>query len=101
MKKTLRSKEEFVLPPFVCDDLHFDGREIDGHNKPFNFVVCEREAGKSVFLWKKIYNAFRKYGFPSIVYRRQIVDITEQYVEDTITLLEKFTGVRLPLEYAK
>ena len=89
------------LPPFVCDDLHFDGREIDGYNKRFNFIACCRDAGKSTFLWKKVYNAFRNEGRPSIIIRRRTADITPQYIEDTAGILEKFTGKYFDLEYTK
>lgn len=89
------------LPPFVCDDLHFDGKEIDGHNKIWNYVVCEREAGKSTRMWKKIYDVFRKFGFPSVIFKRQAVDITEQDIEDNMKLLQKFIGIRLPIKYTK
>lgn len=96
-----KEPEIVELPKFVCDDLHFGAQEIDGYNKDYNLVVCEREAGKSTLMWKKIYNAFKKDGCPSIVIKRLICDITEQYIEDTINLLEKFTGMRLPLQYCK
>lgn len=95
-------KPEIVeLAPFACDDLHFDARVVDGYNKTWNFVVCEREAGKSTLMWKKIYNEFKKTGNPSIVLRRQIVDITPQYIDDTATLLQKFTHQNVVLDYTK
>lgn len=97
----MSEKDILELPPFICDDLHFNAREVDGYGKPYNYIVCEREAGKSTLMWKKVYNAFRNNGYPSLVLKRYQVDITEQYIEDTITLLEKFTGVRLPLKFTK
>lgn len=93
--------EVVELLPFICDDLHFDCKEADGHNKPFAFIVCEREAGKSVLMCKKMYNAFKNNGQPSIIFKRQIVDITEQDIEDMNTVFEKFIGFRLPLCYNK
>jgi hypothetical protein len=37
------------------DNLHYSFTKIDGYNKPFNFIISEREAGKSTALWLKIY----------------------------------------------
>ena len=29
------------------DNLHYDGNNIDSLNKPFNFIISERELGKT------------------------------------------------------
>lgn len=32
------------------DKLHYSSRKLDSYNKPFNFVISEREAGKTANL---------------------------------------------------
>lgn len=56
----------------------------------WNFVIGERESGKSVDSWFHVYDAFTKRGQPSIVLRRRIADITSVYIDDIETLLNKF-----------
>lgn len=92
--------EKGNYPKFVCDDLHFDAREIDSRDKPFNLVACEREAGKSVLMAKKMYNAFTADFSPSIVIKRRAADITSTYIDDIGTIYEKFTGTRPDLQYS-
>ena len=72
------------------DNLHFNFSEVDGYDKPFTFVISEREAGKSTALWNKVYNQFKKNGTPSIVIRRQIADITQTYIMDIQEVINKF-----------
>lgn len=85
------------------DNLHIDSDigQIDGHNKPWNYIVTERESGKSTLLWKKVYNAYKKEHCPSIVIRRYQTDITETYISDTESLINKFTQQDLKFEYKK
>ena len=46
------------------DDLHYTTRKIDGYNKPFNFIISAREAGKSTYITlKKVYEQFEKIEF--------------------------------------
>ena len=63
--------------------------------------MCEREAGKSVDSWFKLFKAFHYQGAPSIVLRRRIADITDQYIQDTETLLNKFLDQPVQLVYIK
>lgn len=60
------------------------------YNKTWNFAVGERESGKSVNSWIKLYNAFYYLEDPSIVLRRRQIDITPAYIDDIATLLNKF-----------
>ena len=95
-------KTIYDLKKWILDDgLHIDFREIDGYNKPFNYIICSRSAGKSSQIWKKLYNNFKETGTPSIVLRRKIVDITEQYINDIATLINKFTDNDIELEFKK
>ena len=62
------------------DKLHFNLRRVDSYNKPFNFIISEREAGKSTALLNKAYKLFKKKHQQTIIIRRRVVDITELYV---------------------
>lgn len=97
----MKESINYELLPWVCDDIHFDFKEIDGYNKTFNYIVCSREAGKSVALWHKIYNNFKRTGDPALIIRRKIVDITPQYIDDIFTLINKFTNAGLIPDYNK
>lgn len=72
------------------DNMHFDWDDALSYNKTWNFAVGERESGKSVNSWIKLYNAFYYLEDPSIVLRRRQVDITPAYIDDIATLLNKF-----------
>lgn len=82
------------------DNIHYSSRNIDGHNKPFNLIVSAREAGKSTWMIQKIWNAFKKH-YPTIVLRRQIVDITELYVDSLQAIINKFIDADLVFSYKK
>ena len=83
------------------DNLHYSFTKIDGYNKPFNFIISEREAGKSTALWLKIYRMWRDKGKPSIVLRRLIADVTETYISDIQEVLNKFLDTPIKLEFKK
>lgn len=74
----------------MLDDMHFSWDEVFGYQKKWNFVIGERISGKSVNSWIKVFNAFYYNGYPSLVLRRRIADITSAYIDDTATLLNKF-----------
>lgn len=72
------------------DNLHFDFSQIDGYNKAFNMVISEREDGKTTaFHVRKAKAAFYK-GRPTILLRRQQVDITGAYIDSIERLQNKF-----------
>lgn len=91
------------LKNWAGDKLHIDSDVglIDGYDKTYNFVVTERESGKSTLLWKKVYNAFKREGRPSIILRRYNNDITDTYIEDTLKTINDFTGQELDFVYNK
>lgn len=72
------------------DNLHFDTRLVDSYNLPFNFVISAREAGKSTAVWRKVYKKWKHTHKPSFVLRRQINDISETYINDISTVINKF-----------
>ena len=86
----MKDKIERIWDETKIDLLHFSWDRILGYHKTWNFAVGERESGKSVSSWIKLYNSFYYRHRPSIVLRRRIADITSAYIDDTATLLNKF-----------
>lgn len=83
------------------DDIHYNSRKIDGYNVPFNFIVSEREAGKTTWIvMKKLYQSFKE-GHTSLIIRRQITDITDVYIEDFAKLINKFSDDQVKFTYKK
>lgn len=91
------------LKNWTGDKLHIDSDIglLDGHNKTWNFIVTEREPGKTTLMWKKIYNAFKREQRPSIVFRRYQTDITDTYIEDIEELIRHFTDSDVKLVYKR
>lgn len=84
------------------DNLHYDGTVIDGHNKPFNFIISERELGKTTWFWvKKAYREFCKTGRPTLVLRRLIADITDVYINDIQNTINAFQSENTSFIYKK
>lgn len=84
------------------DSIHYDFSRIDGYNKPFNFVVSEREDGKSTaFHISKAYKAFKETKRPTIVVRRMGVDITDSYINSLESILNKFNDSPLRFSYLR
>lgn len=85
------------------DNLHIDSdiTQLDGRQKTWNAIVTERESGKSTLLWKKVYNAFKREGRPSLIFRRYQTDITDAYLEDIEKIINSFTNQCLHLCYKK
>ena len=74
------------------DNIHYNTRKIDGYNLPFNFIISEREAGKSTAIWlDKAYKGFKLDKSTSIVIRRNVNDITDSYINDIAEIINKFT----------
>lgn len=72
------------------DSLHYDFREIDGYDKTFNFIVSEREAGKTTAgILKKCVSAWKS-GFTSLILKRNVVDVTDIFINDMGAVIEKF-----------
>lgn len=80
------------------DNMHFSWDDALSYNKTWNFAIGERESGKSVNSWIKLYNAFYYRGNPSIVLRRRIADMTSAYIDDIATLLNKFLKPQFQLQ---
>ena len=83
------------------DDLHYTTRKIDGYNMPFNFIISEREAGKSTAIWlDKAYKAFKEKKYTTLVIRRKVVHITKSYIDDICKIINKFTDDKVTFKYA-
>lgn len=83
------------------DNIHYNTRKIDGYNLPFNFVISEREAGKSTAIWlDKSYKAFKENGETTLVVRRKVVHITKSYIDDIAKIINKFTDDNVVFSYA-
>ena len=85
------------------DNLHYSYREIDGYNKPFNFVLGPREPGKTSMAWlKKVYFPWRKTKRPWIYLTRTSVEISSALIESIAdTIINKFTDDNVKLVYTK
>ncbi len=86
------------------DNLHYTARKLDSYDKPFNFVISERESGKSAnLIGTKIYKKWRHHKMPAIVLRRQIADITTTYIEDLCDAINTFLpdSQKIKFEYAR
>ncbi len=85
------------------DKLHISLRRVDSYNKPFNYIISEREPGKSTAILTKAYKMFKKKHRTTIVIRRLIADITETYINDCGKVINKFLpkDKQITLEYKK
>ena len=83
------------------DNIHFNTRKIDSYNLPFNFVISEREAGKSTAFWLKSYRAFKENESTILVIRRKITHITKAYIDDISQIINKFTDDKVKFEYSQ
>lgn len=104
-KKVIAEAKKAATPPDDIwkgrDSLHFRWAKALSYNKTWNFVIGERESGKSVDSWVLIYNAFHYLNRPSIILRRRIADITDAYIKDTENLLNKFLREPIQLVFKK
>lgn len=78
--------------------MHISFREIDGYNMPLNFIICEREAGKSTEFVSKMYRIYKEGGC-SLIFRRNVVDITEKYIDSLQEIINKFYDEEFKIIY--
>ncbi len=85
------------------DGLHYEYREIDGYNKPFNFVLSSRELGKTTAMWvKKIYRPWKRDKRPWIYFVRQNVSISEALIQSIFDVnINKFDDDNVEPKYNK
>ena len=83
------------------DNIHYSSRKIDGYNLPFNFIISERETGKSTcIILDKIYKPFKEHGYTSIVIRRNVNDLTTAYIDDFQNYINKFYDDNVSFKYS-
>ena len=94
---------DYTLAPWKGDNLHIDSdiQRVDGCKTTWNFLVTEREAGKTTLLWKKIYNVFKNKERPSIVVRRYQTDITGMFIDAAAQIISEFTNQDITFDYCK
>ena len=80
------------------DNIHLSTARGDSYNVLDNFYITTRGMGKSAILWSKLYNAWKNLGRSGIVLRTIQADITESFLDDIETLLNKF---RCTADYVK
>lgn len=99
----MEEKEKVILNNWQGDNLHIDSDIdiVDGYQKTWNYIVTERESGKTTLMLKKAYNSFKKENRPSIIFRRYQTDITKMYVEDMFKTINDFTNSQLQFEIKK
>ena len=83
------------------DNIHFSLRTINGYNLPFNFIISEREAGKSTAIWLQSYDTWVKDGKTTLVVRRKVVHITKAYIDDICQIIRKFRDESCKFEYSQ
>ena len=103
MAKKKEILTDYTLKPWTGDKLHIDSdiQRVDGCKKTWNFIVTERESGKSTLLWKKVYNVFKRSSRPSIIVRRYQADITSLFLEGISTIVSTFTDQNVTFDYSK
>lgn len=85
------------------DNLHYSFREIDGYNKPFNFIMSARELGKTSMCWfLKVYCGWKKDKRPWIYLVRNTVEISEALIDSIQdTIINKFSDDNVTFEYTR
>ena len=73
------------------DNLHYDFREIDGYNKPFNIVISPREPGKTTMAWnQKVYRPWQKTHKPWLYLVRNQNEIMDSLIDGIALPINKF-----------
>ena len=82
------------------DNLHYNFRTIDGYNLAFNYVISEREPGKSTAaILDKVYKEWKEHRYQSVIFKRQVNHITDSYIDDIGKIINKFTDDHVILQY--
>ena len=82
------------------DKIHFNLNTILGYNLPFNFIISEREAGKSTATWLWLYANFESKGTTAVIVRRKVVHITKSYIDDIAKVINKFRDDKIKFSYS-
>ena len=82
------------------DKIHYSFRKADSYNKQLVFSISPRCLGKSTALYNKIYKHFYEDHKPSILIRRQIVDITQAYIDSIQDVINKFLPKKKQIKFS-
>lgn len=87
----------------VRDNIHYSVRSIRGYQKPFNFVMGAREPGKTTSIWLDwIYSDWKKTKRPWYYITRQVIEISDAFIESIFVTLNKFNdGEQVEPSYTK
>lgn len=85
----------------IDDGLHYNISKLDGYDKDLNFIISPRSDGKTTQVLGKVARAWERNHQPSIIICRNNVDITEQYVETTLAIIDDCAGHPLGAKHAK
>lgn len=88
-----------VLRFMVKNNDYFNTNKIDSHNALFNFVVTNRNSGKTWALKLKAIGSFIKKGYVTIWLRRFTSDIKNRYLEHFYT--NKMISINKKVDFAK
>lgn len=83
------------------DGLHYNVSKLDGYDKDLNFIISPRSDGKTTQVLGKVARAWEKAKQPSIIICRNNVDITEQYIDTTLDILDACAGHPLGSKHSK
>lgn len=84
----------------VWDNIHYNLRNIEGYNKPFNFIMGPREDGKTTSMWyKRIYAGWKKNFRPWYYLVRNINEITDSLIQDIENTINDFIENPISIEY--
>lgn len=82
------------------DGLHLPISIIDGHQKPIRCIISAREDGKSTIVNLKSFDAFKKNKATSIYFKRQIISISDMYIQSIFSTIEDWRGIKLEPRYS-
>ena len=91
---------KYVINYELLDNIHWEVNHIMGYNLPFNFIISEREAGKSTATWLWIFAKWIQRKSTVLVIRRKQVHITKAYIEDISRVINKFLKTPIRFHYA-
>lgn len=96
-RKTIGELIQEDKPLFKRDNIHLTLQEVDGYNKPDNYLITTRGMGKSTICWAKVYKEFKE-GLCSIIQKNRPVEVTQMWINDIAAELNKF---RKPSQYCE
>lgn len=82
------------------DNLHINFSEVDGYDKDFNYIISEREPGKSTQLGLRLETLYKK-GMRGLVVRRLTADITESYITSIPESIQDFIDYQIEIYFSK